>query len=432
MDICNNNYYYIVLINAFARSYINGLRLSTLNISFISFYLHCYIDCVASLYLIINAKLNSTFLQNKDNCATNLIKMDAPSFSTLSQTGLSASERLFNQSRGKSSPHRPRPYPIDSRSGFLQQNHVGPDLIPISYEIFEAGPGTPFKIPDRHISTPSLGKRGDHVHEIIRTPLRSYLGFDTGTALTAEDRRKQAIKGEFATLFHDHHTRMCIDPNTRRTETPAANLTHADVLEQITHDGKRSVKKIHFGRNDIPFGDRNKYKSALPEYDPQFNSLVRSTIPRPKLGKISSTVRFKHYEPVEPPEPEQKPTTPFEQDAMFSPISTGKWSKDNVSNSNCDVGFESVDGGVNSPSGADNTRASASRRRRKTKQETIKFDDSCYSKLKRKVELVEQNPKAISDSVKVNMFANIYTLSRPHYTKKIDTQIIDRMRKYAV
>ncbi len=356
-------------------------------------------------------------------------------------TSMSVTDRLFNESRGRSPPRRPKPYSIDSRCGFLQQNHIGPDRICVAFDIDEVGPGSHHpQLLQRHVSTPMLGRRNDVVHDIIMTPLRSYSGMDYETAIN-ENKGLMEEKGEFATLFHNHDSRIALDPKNKRAATPGPQLAHDSLLEERQHDGLRIIRNIHFGRNDIPFGERTVTRQALPSYDAKFDSEVRSEIPRKKLGVFLKSSRFKHYDAPPPePEPEPKPTTPFEEDPMFSPVSRLNSSHRNrdehnkfaaaatssISTKGSEVFSDHKTLNKNSYDCTQNRRPMKMR-----KKLELKFDDSCYKKLRQKVELVEQNPRAISDSVKAHMFNGIYTISRPHNTKKIDTQIIERMKKYA-
>jgi hypothetical protein len=58
--------------------------------------------------------------------------------------------------------------------------------------------------------------------------------------------------------------------------------------------GVKSVAKVNFGGPDnIPFGERVQYKTALPDYFVNYNS--KHLRKDPRLSTISPTIRFKHY-----------------------------------------------------------------------------------------------------------------------------------------
>ncbi len=51
----------------------------------------------------------------------------------------------------------------------------------------------------------------------------------------------------------------------------------------------KATSKIHFGPNDVPFGERNDYKVALPEYEVKYDSAQIRSIA--KLGSFDKTKR---------------------------------------------------------------------------------------------------------------------------------------------
>ena len=96
-------------------------------------------------------------------------------------------------------------------------------------------------------------------------------------------------RSDFATIFHEHDIRQPLDPNKRFCATPGPYLGPESMLRHVNTDGIQVSKRIHFGPNTVPFGERNKYKKAGGTYDVQYDSLhVR---PKPKFGPFLKSAR---------------------------------------------------------------------------------------------------------------------------------------------
>ena len=200
-----------------------------------------------------------------------------------------------------------RAFPLDSRSAWVEQQHVG-NLNDQRYIMLKEnrvlGPGeyNPKDAVIRNISSPALGgSRGivDHFHPFksglsINTPLRG--GVLRSQQLNAPYNIVDYIplpghdtdeRCEHVSIFHEHDRRQPLDPRRRYCKTPGARLTHNPMLQTQGVDGIRRPTNVIFGPDDIPFGDRTSVKLALPAYDIQYDSQFIK--PRTKMGKISET-----------------------------------------------------------------------------------------------------------------------------------------------
>lgn len=96
-------------------------------------------------------------------------------------------------------------------------------------------------------------------------------------------------RSDFATIFHEQDIRQPLDPNRRFCATPGPYLGPESMLRHVNTDGIQVSKRIHFGPNTVPFGERNKYKKAGGTYDIQYESLhIR---PKPKFGPFLKSAR---------------------------------------------------------------------------------------------------------------------------------------------
>ena len=90
------------------------------------------------------------------------------------------------------------------------------------------------------------------------------------------------------------------------------------MLRTVHNDGVKSTPKIHFGPDNIPFGERNEYRVALPEYDVQYNSAhIKPTV---KLGSFDKERRelklaavCYHNDSASPSSPKKSPSSPKKQ-----------------------------------------------------------------------------------------------------------------------
>jgi hypothetical protein len=60
-------------------------------------------------------------------------------------------------------------------------------------------------------------------------------------------------------------------------------------LRTVTYDGVVNTSRIHFGPADIPFGERNEYRTAMPEYEVKYDS--KHIKPVAHLGSFSRNKR---------------------------------------------------------------------------------------------------------------------------------------------
>lgn len=208
-----------------------------------------------------------------------------------------------------------RAFPLDSRTVWVEQQIIQQVLIPRDNMVLGPGEYTP-KILERNISTPALGK--------FRTPADSFRPFSSSTSRSRngsptrspemirnviDQVRRDSLDGsintwnssiaqslasnrtEYTTIFHNHDDRNPFDPKNHFTETPDPYLSQDTIYAAKKHDGIVLLKNtLPFGPNDVPFGERNPTKPALPEYDVQYDSLqVR---PTPKLGSFPISKRI--------------------------------------------------------------------------------------------------------------------------------------------
>ncbi len=185
-----------------------------------------------------------------------------------------------------------RAFGLDSRAVWVEQQIRHQVLLPKDNLVL--GPAEYFPKPiERNISTPLLGK--------YRSPADHFRPFKTRSVSSrspspphAEGSQISSIgddRSDFMTIFHHHDDRVPYDPKTQFTKTPGPYLGQSTPLESLKHDGKVVVKKtLSFGPDDIPFGERNATKQALPSYDVNYDSsYIRPTT---KLGTFPITKRI--------------------------------------------------------------------------------------------------------------------------------------------
>jgi hypothetical protein len=198
-----------------------------------------------------------------------------------------------------------RAFGLDSRTVWVEQQLVRDVLMP--RDNLPLGPGEYHsKIPERHISTPKLGKfRGAADHFLsfksdlqIATPsnksngpysIRNDEDLAQSFLQKSPSNRGDLVRSEFSTIFHDHDVRQPLDPSKRFCDTPGSYLSHDPLLRSVAHDGVKNTSRIHFGPDDIPFGERNEYRTALPEYEVKYDS--KHIKPVAPLGSFSRNKR---------------------------------------------------------------------------------------------------------------------------------------------
>lgn len=192
-----------------------------------------------------------------------------------------------------------RAFALDSRAVWVEQQHRNQICLP--RDNLPNGPAdySPNFI-ERHVSTPNLAGSRSHFapfqsHLSVQTPLsnsgvKQSVTNKLARSLASTNPDGRASRTEFKTIFHDYDERQPLDPKLSFYNAPGASLTHESMLRARTFDGVREVGKVHFGRDDLPFGERNEYRKALPEYNVNYDSYhIRS---KPHLGSISKSKRI--------------------------------------------------------------------------------------------------------------------------------------------
>jgi hypothetical protein len=190
-----------------------------------------------------------------------------------------------------------RAFALDSRAVWVESQIDKYGMV-VPKDNYPFGPGE-YDITfsaERHISTPSLGGfRGPsdhfkHFHTKLsgKTPggsSSSLVSNLTGSIYQQDSRLStgpRPERSEYMTIFHNHDSRMALDPNKRFTDTPAAYDITSTPSEFVSQDGTTKVKTVPFGPDDVPFGERSKTKTFGPEYNIKWDS--PQIVPRAKLG----------------------------------------------------------------------------------------------------------------------------------------------------
>jgi hypothetical protein len=160
------------------------------------------------------------------------------------------------------------------------------------------GPAEYFPKPvERNISTPSLGRYrtpADHFR-----PFKSTSSVKSSSRSPSPGRRGEGSqissiddeRSDFMTIFHHHDERVPYDPKTQFSKTPGPYLGQDTPFESIKCDGKAKVRNVlPFGPDDVPFGERNFTKPALPSYDIKYDS--NQIRPTTRLGTFPISKRI--------------------------------------------------------------------------------------------------------------------------------------------
>lgn len=126
-------------------------------------------------------------------------------------------------------------------------------------------------------------------------------------------------RSEFASLFHDHDQRIAIDPSRRYYITQRPYLPQDNFLTPLHHDGKKKPAGSVISSQSY---QRPSYKTALPDYDPQYDSSQLGH--QPKYGTIPKSERPELFgSPIDYSIPEesicQRSKTPSHK-TSFTPI----------------------------------------------------------------------------------------------------------------
>lgn len=190
-----------------------------------------------------------------------------------------------------------RAFGLDSRTVWVEQQIRHQVLLPRDNLVL--GPAEYFPKPvDRNISTPSLGK--------YRSPADHFRPFKSTSSVRSSSPSHSPNPGprgegslssidddrsDFMTIFHKHDERVPYDPKTQFAKTPGPYLGQDTPFESLKFDGKAKVKNVlPFGPDDVPFGERNATKPALPSYDVKYDSnYIRPTT---RLGTFPISKRI--------------------------------------------------------------------------------------------------------------------------------------------
>lgn len=302
-----------------------------------------------------------------------------------------------------------RAFALDSRTVWVEQQIVDQFVLP--KDNFVLGPGEyHIQIPERHVSTPSLGKfRGpaDHFNPFksqlsIKTPLSSS---KSPTRRHSPNSSRKDPRLDSFSVFQDSEERHGIDPNHRYYQGPGPYLAHDPPLQSLTNSG---VNKVHstvtFGKNDEPFGFRNPVKQALPDYEVNYDSnqikkgASLGSFPKskriyiPKKGDIIASKELDSKEEL------VRSRSPPANRSISSPNINDSSHEMSVFDLRCSL--------VKLP-------------KLKTKKPMkLYFDDSSYQKKKLEAP-IDLSPSLINKQAHLNLFDHMLTIPRKHKTTKM-------------
>lgn len=216
-------------------------------------------------------------------------------------------------------------------------------------------------------------------------------------------------------VFSSTQRRHPYDPHLNRTKTPGSYLTHDEILSSVSISGKKSAPRVNFGGHDnIPFGERLQYKTALPDYSVNYDS--KHLRKDPRLLTISPTIRFKHYATQYP-----------EKDFVVTNKETSTYS---VEGGNSLMDSSVAKGGhiflpSQQPSAARQPSVSPIKKPYVSKTvirvrtfQKLQFDASSYDKL-RKPEAATLCPSVINKQIKLNNFGGVLTVPKLYASSKL-------------
>lgn len=314
-----------------------------------------------------------------------------------------------------------RAFALDSRAVWVEQSHEslgsvrrspfrkcsnGDDfhnesVCIVPRDNYAIGPGdySPERI-SRHISTPNLGGS-----QGVPKQLKLQFGLHTRTGSSKNDRFSYKVsddlflpgqanmRKENVTIFHENDRRQSLDPKLRFCSTPGPQLGHESLLESTQFDGKKKSRSVVLGPDNIPFGERNETKLALPSYDIMYESMQLR--PKPKLGVMTKHDRVLALDEGRVPVYEEdKPKINYLPPQRPRSIPTKK----------------PVLKSLNA--------------------EPLSFDTSAYKNLKRP-ELLEISPGTINNLLKHNIFGAMLRVPKQHKTQIIESRVATRVRSYA-
>ncbi|KAJ1412998.1 hypothetical protein B484DRAFT_402159 [Ochromonadaceae sp. CCMP2298] len=296
-----------------------------------------------------------------------------------------------------------RAFALDSRTVWVEQQILGNGSI-VGRDNLALGPGEyHVQSLDRHVSTPSLG--GAKGNADFFKPFQSDLRIRTPLGTGSPSRARSSGLRDFSTIHHDNGARNPLDPNRAFTPTPGSYLGS-------DHNPQKVLYGVPFGglnttRNAdglvVDHGDRFPKKSALPDYDPKFDS--PQLRPAAKLGTFEKTRRI--YIPSS--EEKAPPRAPGRGSPGVPERGGGSlvlYKSQSLSN-----------GSASAPPKMSvfQTRCSLvplPRLKYRTPPQ-LTFDTSSYNIKARPADL---NPKKINDQARANLYDSILAIPRQHYS----------------
>lgn len=230
----------------------------------------------------------------------------------------------------------------------------------------------------------------------IRTPQNSNCNSSSASVSQITAANTVSTRSDFATIFQDHDIRQPLDPNRRFCDTPGPYLGPDSMLRHVTTAGIKKSKRIHFGPDDVPFGERNDYKKANETYDVQYDSLhVR---PKPPFGPFPKAARVLKL--GQECADDRRPVSP----ASISESFAEEYSIRPFTNS---------------------YRASlVPLPKIKSKAPPkLTFDDSSYSSRKQKVVVHDLTPSYIKKEARIELFSAIEKIPRKHLSTSFPSRV---------
>lgn len=331
-----------------------------------------------------------------------------------------------------------RAYPLNSRASWVEQTHHHGNCVYVENRVLGPAEYSPKRANERHVGSPSLEQRSRRpqygnkskfiepddvfssnlsIDRCIHPRQSAERPHSPGSYTIVDDvvlQRDGSFyeRTEAATVFHDYDKRLALDPNRRYCATPGNGLAHDSLLLTHSTSGITVPTKVHFGPEDIPFGERCPVKAALPTYFPDFdsNALCRTV----KLSKISPTARKTFADMVILKSlREEQPESPIvlrntrerrEYAALRSPTSP--------------LALSLKPSPVRMPI------------LRTRKPPPMKFDSSCYKVLTK--DQVELNPKSIARLAQVGLFSELLTQKRHYDSALLHSRITEKIKRVAL
>jgi hypothetical protein len=341
-----------------------------------------------------------------------------------------------------------RSFPLDSRAAWVDLTHnkhqhlIPRETIPLGPQHYRP------QVPRSHISTPSLGSSQELG---IIGHFEPFRGLPNRWAASPGRNERKSLgnleeRSEFMTIYHEHDRRQPLDPKLRFCKTPGPRLSHQPLAEAITYQGKYKASSVHFGPNNIPFGERTTTKMAMQDYDIPYESLYLRK--RPTLGFISHSRRWEtdppHYKDTHKirkdigREESLRARTPSKYQADYSmnakdrvtakfATSTDKsagmtqeYSEDAIPHINFDFGHSTDSPSLDKPDALQQQSSLITTRSKKTVLSEHhpllphkKYDDSSYQRL-RKPPLATLGPLELNKSIKHDVFGTLLRLRREY------------------